>query len=156
MDALANGGWLSLTGIDARCDDAWRRVLRTEVYTGGAWRTGETFIAPLTASAAPSTVNKDREEYLTYESGDPYEGDIYNLNQTVIFTQTTAVTVSGGVSPYFYAWERISGAGEIDTPNSATTFFTKTAANPGSSGVFRCTVTDAQGGTATVNVTANY
>lgn len=156
MDILDRGGWRSPSLVEVRAGDAIRRVLRTEVYVGGAWRVGERFIVALAASANPLTVGKAGEEYIQYTSGDPYEGDIYKLNQTQIFTETTAISVVGGASPFTYSWSLVSGTGEIDTPNSAATFFTKSSAAPGTTGLFQCTVTDALGATATVQVTANY
>lgn len=62
-------------------------------------------------------------------------------------------TAAGGVAPYSYAWEYVSGSiMTIQTPHAASTFI----GNSGdASGDFRCKVTDASGVSVyTNNVTA--
>lgn len=65
------------------------------------------------------------------------------LNQT---TEPATATVSGGVAPYSYLWERVSGDPmTVNASTSATTTFT---GDWGAIGSARCTVTDAVGQTA--------
>ena len=56
-------------------------------------------------------------------------------------------TPSGGVAPYVYLWNRVSGdsAAEATAPNSASTLFDRFEIPPGPPKVsqWRCTVTDA-------------
>jgi len=85
----------------------------------------------MSASASPTTI---------YKSGP-------GADQT---TASTTVTVSGGVSPYTYAWTLVSGDTlTVNSPTAATTTFTKTGLPPfgGVEATYRCTVTDSTGGT---------
>jgi len=60
-----------------------------------------------------------------------------------------------GMPPYTYAWSYVSGSSyTINSPASATTTFTTTlSAAQFESGVYRCTATDADGATASADVT---
>lgn len=76
-----------------------------------------------------------------------------------ISTNSTTATPTGGASPYTYAWTFVSSDGGtwvIASPTTAATKFTcaGVAADIDYSAVFRCTVTDAVGGTGTVDVPA--
>jgi hypothetical protein len=73
---------------------------------------------------------------------------------------TNAVTVSpiGGVSPFQYAWSYVSGdtfsvanPGPSPTAN-VTTFSTSLSTSQTKSAFYRCTITDANGSTAFVDV----
>jgi hypothetical protein len=73
-------------------------------------------------------------------------------------TSSVTVSVTNGRAPFTYAWSYVSGSGAtVNSPTSATTTFTRDAAgSPGGTqyvGVYRCTVTDATGRTATNDVT---
>jgi hypothetical protein len=75
---------------------------------------------------------------------------------TSLTTASTTVTPTGGISPYTYAWTRISGSTSIaaNSASSATTTFTGTSLASGTTynAVFRCTVTDNVAATKTVDV----
>lgn len=75
-----------------------------------------------------------------------------------VTTGSTSVGVGGGKAPFTFAWTTVdaSGVWEITSPASATTAFRCTTAIQSDSqdATFRCTVTDANGKTATVDVTA--
>lgn len=76
-----------------------------------------------------------------------------------ISTNNTTVTPSGGAAPYTYAWTLVSSDGgtwTIVNSSSATTKFicSGVAADIDYNATFRCTVTDAVGGTGTVDVPA--
>jgi len=71
----------------------------------------------------------------------------------------TVATPSGGTPGYTYSWTRISGSTAITagSPTSASTSFSGTVPIGGSiSAVFRVTVTDSAGATATADVTVSF
>lgn len=80
---------------------------------------------PLTASASPTSLYGDAE----------YP------------TELCVVTVSGGVSPYVYAWQRVSGAAAISvvspTASATTWWYSGPAVPPDKIAYWRCKVTDA-------------
>ena len=101
---------------------------------------------PLSASASPTTVSGF--DTVTAPSS------------STATTPSTTVTPSGGIVPYTYAWAFVSGsAATVNSATSATTTFSRTVFidNPGQqifrTGVYRCTVTDFVGRTATADVT---
>lgn len=77
-------------------------------------------------------------------------------------TDSVTVTASGGRAPYTYAWARVgsaasSGPYQANAPTAATTVFSDVdssvcAADVTNSETWRCTVTDDDGYTATVDV----
>lgn len=75
-----------------------------------------------------------------------------------VTTGSTTVGVSGGKAPFAFAWSLVeaSGTWEATSPTAATTAFRCTTAveDDLQDATFRCTVTDANGKTATVTVTA--
>jgi len=85
-----------------------------------------------------------------------------------VATSSCTCSVTGGVGSFTYAWTFVSGTNAtINSPSSASTTFTRTAAAPtvlGTSnqynGTFRCTVTDTGNGnqttTADVVVQTNH
>ncbi len=80
-----------------------------------------------------------------------------------VTTASSAVTASGGQTPYTYQWSWQTGSGtdvSIDTPTAASTTFTGSGMSPGNTygGTAQCLVTDAYGQTAapTVSVSIDY
>lgn len=71
-------------------------------------------------------------------------------------TSTTTATPVGGLSPYTYAWTRLSGEGSPNSPTMATTNFGATIFPVTEFGFFRVTVTDSVGQTATATVSATF
>lgn len=76
-------------------------------------------------------------------------------------TASVTATGSSGTAPYTYHWTRVSGAGSAsstgiacDSPNAATTTFTSSSLTAGEtrSATWQCTVTDANGFTATASI----
>lgn len=71
----------------------------------------------------------------------------------------SVATPSGGTPGYTYSWTRISGSTAITagSPTSASTSFSGTVpVNSVISAVFRVTVTDSVGATATADVTVSF
>jgi hypothetical protein len=74
----------------------------------------------------------------------------------------TVVTASGGAAPYTYAWTVLSHTSAtpptVDSPTAAATTFTQTGIGPSDyvSASFQCLVTDDNGTTAPVVVTAFF
>jgi hypothetical protein len=136
----ADGAWRTVRSGRIRINNAWRQLTRAAVYHDGAWRQSAVFVEPLTLAAAP-----------------PFTDGIIIVPGTAATGNVTA-TPSGGLAPFTYAWTRISGAeASISNPANATTSFSLFMATPGDlSTVFRCTVTDALGSTATADATATF
>lgn len=105
------------------------------VRTNGAWRTVAGFVPSFSATA-------DSAAYGRRLGNAP--------NQTITST-TAAITVSGGQSPYSYAWERASGDIRIsaNTPSSAATSFSGIVGADDAIAAFGWTAHDAGGATAT-------
>jgi hypothetical protein len=86
----------------------------------------------------------------------------HTLGTGTATTNTTTVTPTGGTAPYTYAWARLSyTAGVAPTATAstaATTAFTQTGMALGGeyTSMWRCTVTDALGLTATADVEAFF
>ncbi len=73
-----------------------------------------------------------------------------------IFTPGVTATPSGGTGPYAYAWTRVSGSTlSVSAPLSASTTFSyySAAAEWVANSVYRVTVTDSTGATATRDIT---
>jgi hypothetical protein len=74
-------------------------------------------------------------------------------------TPLTSAAITGGTAPYTWAWSLLSGDPSItiNSPSSNSTSFTATL-SPGESktGAFKLTVTDANGVTKTVEVSAYF
>jgi hypothetical protein len=138
MDAQITGAWRSPGTIEIFVGGAWKRVTRTDQYNAGSWKAGEVFTSPLSASANPTIVS-DSSPIMP------------------LITGSILVTPSGGLAPYTYSWSKILGVGTVSSPTSAATVFTHSFMAPDTDGgEFRCTVTDALGNTAAVDVTAYF
>lgn len=101
-------------------------------------------VLPLSASLSPSSVYG-----VTFTAG-------------LAITATCTTTAAGGVGPYTYAWEYVSGdPATINSPSSAATSFQRLHATPGGylAGLYRCKVTDSLGSiayTGNVSVETEY
>ena len=67
----------------------------------------------------------------------------------------TLVVPSNGQGPFSYAWAKVSGTTLTVTGQNSATFSASLAANTSASAVYRCTVTDANGATCTVDVSVS-
>jgi hypothetical protein len=102
-------------------------------------------------------------ETFSTESTDATLGAIANAgfteqhpNGLATTTRKAYVSVFGGISPYTYSWAYVSGGSALlsaDAPTSAITTFSGTGTSQTSTEVWRCTVTDANSSTTTVDVT---
>lgn len=123
-------------GVDRNITEG--RVIGPDGVDRVFWQT----VSPLSAIASP----------------DPVSGTTFGTGTAT--TNATTVTPSGGTAPYTYAWTRVSYeasvAPSITSAAAASTTFTQTGIGTGESygAVFRCTVTDANGLTATADVSA--
>lgn len=130
----------TITGMLVKHAGSTRRVKSVKVMQGGTLRTVAQFASTLSASVTPSAV---------------VGGAASNFPATVT-TQTATATPSGGAAPYTYSWVNVSGYGSINRPTQAGTSFTATVPTGTFHGVFRVTITDAIGQTATADVTASF
>lgn len=118
----------------------------TAIPTSGTIRIGEfrglskTAAAALSGTVSPTTVSGSQQ------------GATAGVVKTVT-TVPAAVTATGGTSPYTYAWTLVSGtAATVVSASAASTSFTRNMAVPAagqttSSGIYKCTITDAAGAT---------
>jgi hypothetical protein len=70
-------------------------------------------------------------------------------------TASVTITASGGVSPYSYAWTKVTGdTFTVTSASSASTTFSTSANNQseGEQAIYRCTVTDDDGNKASIDV----
>lgn len=132
----ASSATTTFTGSSLASGSTYQATFRCTVTDGAsATKTVDVSIsitrAAMTASASPSTL---------YKAGP-------GSSQT---TASTTVTVSGGTSPYTYAWTLVTGDTlTVDSPSAATTTFTKTSIPSlgAYEATYRCTVTDSTSGT---------
>jgi hypothetical protein len=84
------------------------------------------------------------------------DGEKYSAKPARVISNSATVTPVGGVSPYNYLWERISGDSRVTPTNTttATTTFGGTLFDDTAEAIFRCTATDAAGASATTTVEA--
>jgi hypothetical protein len=134
------GAWRDVPNGRIRINNNWRPLTRILVFNEGAWRSSSIFVSPLSLAIAPTSVS-----------------GIITAPGTVT-TNVASSTPTGGLAPFTYSWVRISGVSASPTsPTNAATSFNFFLDTPGTaSAVFRCTVTDALGSTATADVTAIF
>lgn len=72
----------------------------------------------------------------------------------VAATPAVTISVTGGTTPYTYAWTKVSGdTMTVANPTGASTGFSATVGYGDSlNATYRCTITDAAGRTKTVDV----
>ena len=123
---------------DVIVNGATKAARRVEVWTGSAWKVGQSFLSPLTAAPVPTSAF----------------GSIYGLPGSVtVQTNTVTATPSGGQGPYSYAWSIIAGTGVTIVGAPAATVRFRTTMNIGTkTGTAQCVVTDSLGSTATITV----
>ena len=121
------GVWRAATAF-VRHGGVWMRAAQVSARSGGVWH--ETGVLPLAAVARPTTLSASR------------------VGPGEVSIGSVTCTVSGGVAPYTYSWQRTGGyAGFwVTASTSATTQVVGGAGEVGTySAQFKCTVTDARG-----------
>jgi hypothetical protein len=136
MKIRVGGAFEDVTSGQVRIAGAWRRLTGAKAYISGAWKDVASFLQPLTLDVSPSS---DRAIVVPSAFAD---------------TIPITATPTGGLGPYTYAWTRVSGStGAALSPTSATSQFRAFITSVGEfTSTFLCTVTDANGNTATDNV----
>lgn len=140
------GTWQTLASGWVKVSGTWQQVASAWVKVSGTW---QQVYSSLSASADKASVSGSGSDFSA--CGDPGN------------TDTVTVTPSGGKSPYTYAWARVgaaadSGPYQANAATSAATAFsdvdsTVCTADINSDETWRCTVTDDNSQTATVDVT---
>jgi hypothetical protein len=135
------GAQRTVTSVRARHLGALRTIRTIKVMHGGTLRTVYTTAAPLAVNITPTTsIN-------------------FGPSSTVTSEVVTA-TATGGEGAKTYEWEVVShtDASEptISSPSSASTAFTQTGVTASESAVFRVTVTDSEGATATDTISVSF
>lgn len=121
------GVWRAATAF-VRHGGVWMRAAQVSARSGGVWH--ETGVLPLAAVASPTTLSASR------------------VGPGEVSIGSVTCTVTGGVAPYTYNWQRTAGYGGMGATAStaATTPFWGGAGEVGTySAQFKCTVTDARG-----------
>jgi hypothetical protein len=112
-----------------------RKLKTVKVMRGGVLVTVATYrtVAPLSAVSSPNLA-------YGYASG---------TGPQTVTSDPVVATVTGGASPFTYAWAIVSGTPVMITnPTSATTQFQKLTGTSVMAGA-RCTITDSLGATTT-------
>jgi hypothetical protein len=125
MDAFIASQWRTVTTGEAFVNGAWRVLQYGEAYVDGDWRRIVTFILPMTMTIDDKTV----------------------IARRTPVTAKITPALSGGLAPYTYLWERLSGTGIAisSTTIAAPTFSAGLADGDSATSVYRCTVTDSIG-----------
>lgn len=134
ISARVSGAWRTITSGKVRIGNAWKPIASCKVYVGGAWKDVTGFAPAMTAAISPSEAIGSR-----YGAG-------------YMTTNNVTCAPTGGVGPYTYSWAITSGTATATASTYATTAFTGYAAFTTETGVAQCTVTDANGTTATATV----
>jgi len=125
----ASGSYRTPTVISVGAGGSWRTVQSAWVGAGGTWQPCYT---NLSASLSVSSVSGSTTAPGTAVTG------------------PCTCNVAGGTAPYTYVWNTLTGTIGADSPNAATTTFSRGGSTPQVfTGTLSCTVTDAVGSTAT-------
>lgn len=141
LKILDAGTLRTIKTLYIRQSGVMRRIRTMKVMDGGTLRTVAVFADPMTVSA---------------------NGTSQTSSSGTITAGPVAANVSGGFAPYAYAWvleTNLSGApSTANSPTLASTTFTKTSVPPSSeqSDLWRVTVTDALGDTASDTCLINF
>ena len=134
------GATRTITGMQVKHAGTVRRVRTVKVMDGDELRTVAQFFSDLSVSVSP--------EYVV--------GGGSSFKPAPITTTTATATPSGEAAPFTYSWVKLSGDGEPVSPTQAGTKFTAVIGTGTFHGVFRVTVTDAIGQTASADVEASF
>lgn len=146
MKIRAAGAVKTITAAKVRQSGVIRTIRTIKAMDDGILRTVAIFTTPLSASVSPTSVT----------------GATSILKPTTVQTTPASASPIGGTGPYSYSWVRLSYIGgaapTITAPASATTTFQQVSATNFATytAVFRVTITDVFGQTATANVSASF
>lgn len=138
LSARVSGAWQTITSGKVRIGNAWKQIASCKVYVGGAWKDVTGFAPAMTAAISPS------------------EATGYRFGAGYMTTNNVTCAPTGGVGPYTYSWAITSGTATATASTNATTAFTGYASFTTETGVAECTVTDANGTTATASVLLSF
>lgn len=142
----AAGAVKTITAARVKQSGVERPLRAIKVWDDGALRTVATFAPDLSLAISPPGVTGNAAS---------------NFPATVTTTLVTAIP-TGGQSPFTYAWTFVSKSGgntpTATSPSFASTTFKQTSvgAFDSNTAVFRCTVTDHFGTTATADVNLTF
>lgn len=139
MKARIDGAWRDVSEGRIRINGQWRTITGAQAYIGGTWREIASFIQPLSVSI------------------DPPEVSGFTVGEGTVQSRGATAVPSGGATPYTYSWARVGGGeGFADSPNAATTTFSRfVALGQEALETFRVTVTSA-GQTATADIPVTF
>lgn len=146
MKTRVSGASVTITAGKAKVAGVLRTLKTVKVMDGGSLRLVATLVPDLTASAIPLLTT----------------GTAFSNSAVTITSSASQASPNGGSGPYSYAWSFVSSTGgsspTILSPSVASTTFQLSGVSNGQTFdcVFRCTITDAFGTTATVDVTASF
>lgn len=123
-----SGTHKTVSEISVRVGGAWKQVTDAWVKVGGVWKQFHDTVPPFSASLSTPTLSATG-------AGSP-------LN-----TGTVTVNVSGGIGPFTYFWQRVSGAPQVEVSVNDSAIVNPYFVGTGSpsdvkSAVWECLVTD--------------
>lgn len=140
LRVMEGGNLRTITSLTVKQAGVLRSIRTVKVMDGGVLRTVATFADPLTVEASPASVS----------------GTQASASAILVNTDLTTATPSGGLAPFSYSWAKVSGVGVANSPAMASTNFGATISPGTQTGIFRITVTDSTGQTATDDVIATF
>lgn len=142
LSVKVSGAWKAVSALSIKKSGAWKLVSAVWIKEDGVWKLA------FGAGGAPATLNATMQNG-TVSGSRSDAGSVTSSSAVVLPT--------GGTPAYTYNWTRVSGdTYTITTATAANTTFSTTLTNGQTkSGVYRCTVTDSLGATATADVTVN-
>lgn len=137
LKVVVNGAEKSAVRMEVTVGNAQKRAIRIEAWNGSAWKVAQSFAPAISLSVTPDVFGA---------SSEPTGG--------LITSEPATATPTGGSAPYTYGWAKISGdtMTVMSPTNATTTFRANVPAGATRSAVYRGTVTDNFGQTATADV----
>jgi len=139
MDAFISGAWRTIRRADVTIGGATRLITRAEIYRSGGWQSAVRFTSALSVTA--------------YDVSGFANG---RGRPTLVVSNASQATPTGGLAPYSYSWSILSGGAAAQTAASASTVFRQTIGpNVTEDSLARVTCTDALGSSAfhDINIT---
>ena len=129
MSIKVDGVWRDSKSWWTKVNGTWREGIAVWTKVGGEWKEKQ-FSSPMVISI------NDSDMYLSAGS----------TTTSTIYTSYRTCSVVGGVAPYSFWWERVSGSSSVVSEDSDDDYnrFKRTEYGSGTA-YFRCRVTDANG-----------